>query len=366
LAGGIAHDFNNILTVILGNAELMPFELDKREIAIKHIEQIKNAAEKAATLTHQLLAFSRKEIIQPEIINLNKHVSEMQKMFNRIIGEDIYLNVNLDPNLMNVEADHSHLDQIIMNLIINAKDAMPDGGELTIRTKNILINENNLNFFPKAQKGGHVVLEVEDTGTGIENEIISKIFDPFFTTKSSGKGTGLGLSVVDGIVNQNGGWIDVSSEIKKGTIFKIYFPAIDIESDNKIIAKNEFLYVRGNGEKIMVLEDEPGIRDLAYTTLTANGYQVFEVATIKSALSLIQTETGKFDLIFSDIVLPDGSGIDFYEKAILEYPDLKILFTSGYANEKAKWENIQKKNYAFIQKPYKIFELLAEIKKQLI
>ncbi len=365
LAGGIAHDFNNILTVILGNTELIPYKIHNTAIVLNHIEQIKNSAEKAAGLTHQLLAFSRKEIIQPKIINLNKHVSEMQKMLYRIIGEDILLNVNLEQNLMNIEADQSHLDQILMNLVVNAKDAMPNGGELTIRTKNIMIDDNNIRLFPKAKKGGHVILEVEDTGSGIDDEIISKIFDPFFTTKSSGKGTGLGLSVVDGIVNQNKGWIDVFSKVGKGTELKIYFPVTEQIVKVDMFTGNNLTLMRGNGEKILVLEDEKGIRELTNITLTTNGYQVFEAMNIETAFHVLESENGMFDLIFSDIILPDGSGIDFYEKASLKYSNLKVLFTSGYADEKGKWEKIQKNNYAFISKPYKILELLNQIKKQL-
>jgi PAS domain S-box-containing protein len=363
LAGGIAHDFNNILTVILGNAEMMPYELNNLELTIKHIEQIKKSAEKAAALTHQLLAFSRKEIIEPKRIDLNKQVLEMQKMLKRIISEDIDLDVSLEPNLFQIEADQSHIDQIIMNLVINAKDAMPDGGDLSIKTENLYITEQNLSLFPKAKFDKYIILEVKDTGSGISEDIISKIFDPFFTTKTSGKGTGLGLSVVDGIVNQNQGWIDVSSEVGKGTSFKIYFPALDEEQESVTKDEQDLFSSKGAGERILVLEDEQGILELASTTLTANGYRVFEAINLKTALNILEKEKGNFDLVFSDIILPDGSGIDFYEKAIENYPNLKVLFTSGYADEKGKWDNIQKKNYKFIQKPYKIFELLVEIKR---
>jgi PAS domain S-box-containing protein len=365
LAGGIAHDFNNILTVIMGNAEILSFPQHDQNQFLGHIEQIKSAAEKASSLTRQLLAFSRKEIIQPKIINPNEMVKEMQKMLQRLIGEDIDLKVILDPLVSNIIADQSHLDQVIMNLVVNAKDAMPEGGDLTIQTKNLLIEEKNIYCFPKAKPGKYVVLEVKDTGIGINDEIISKIFDPFFTTKEVGKGTGLGLSVVEGIVNQNQGWIDVSSEVGKGTTFKIYFPVIEktVSEDKKTI--NILNLAQGNGEKILVLEDEHNIRELAKSTLTMRGYDVFEAMNIASAFRILEVEAGKFDLIFSDIILPDGSGIDFYEEAILKYPDLKVLFTSGYADEKGKWEKIQKNNYKFIQKPYKILELLSEIKKQL-
>jgi len=365
LAGGIAHDFNNILTIILGNAELMTYNMDNIELAFKQLGQIKMAAEKAASLTHQLLAFSRKEIIQPRILCINSLVLEMESLLHRLIGEDIHLTVKLDPDLLKIKADHSHIDQVIMNLVVNARDAMPNGGKINIKTYNSLTDETHIHRNQNAKIGSYAVLEVEDNGNGIKKEIISKIFDPFFSTKSSGKGTGLGLSVVDGIVSQNQGWIDVESEIGKGSSFKVYFPALEICVEDELSQKEPTALTMGNGEKILVLEDELVIRELVSSTLSMKGYKVFEAMDLSSAFEVLESEKGEFDLVFSDIILPDGSGIDFYEKAIMKYPNLRVIFTSGYADEKAKWESIQNNSYSFIPKPYKIFELLGAIRKKL-
>jgi PAS domain S-box-containing protein len=365
LAGGIAHDFNNILTLILGNSDLMLLELDDKESTIKHLGQIKTATKKAASLTNQLLVFSRKQIIQPKILDLNKIVTEMQKMLQRLIGEDIDLAVILDPRLWKIEADQSHIDQIIMNLVVNSKDAMPNGGDLTIRTYNFLIGEEDIGKLLHAKQGKYIILEIKDTGTGISEEIISKIFDPFFTTKESGRGTGLGLSVVHGIVVQNQGWIDVSSEEGKGTTFKIYFPAVEKDSGDEKIIINSLNQFKGDSERILVLEDDHNIREMTKQALTGNGYIVIEAMNIQKAFDILEKEKGNFDLIFSDIILPDGSGIDFFEKAILIYPNLKVLFTSGYIDEKVNWQNIKEKKYDFIQKPYEIITLLKVIHEKI-
>jgi PAS domain S-box-containing protein len=360
LAGGIAHDFNNILTVILVSAELLPPYLKDESDTDRLVQQIILSTKKAASLTHQLLAFSRKQMIQPMILDLNLVVTEAQKMYYRLIGEDINLILNRDPLLKNIKADPGQIDQIIMNLVVNAKDAMPDGGKLTITTHNIELTQTDISQHLDGSPGQYVCLEISDTGTGINREIIPKIFDPFFTTKELGRGTGLGLSVVYGIVKENSGWIELETELGKGTIFKIYFPGIDLATDK---AKTEEIIVnQGHGEKIFVVEDDLNIREIVYTILTNNGYSIIQSENIKKALILFNNNNGNFDMVFMDVVLPDGSGIELYKQLLLINPNLKVLFTSGYADEKARWSIMQEKRYNFIQKPYKVNDLLKEVK----
>ena len=360
LAGGIAHDFNNILTVISVSAELLPPQVNTKPGADKLVQQIILSTKKAASLTHQLLAFSRKQMIQPKILDLNLIVTEAQKMYHRLIGEDINLILNCDPILKNIKADPGQVDQIIMNLVVNAKDAMPDGGKLIITTQNVILTQSDMAEHLDGSLGQFVCLEISDTGTGISRDIIPKIFDPFFTTKDLGRGTGLGLSVVYGIVKENSGWIELETEVGKGTIFKIYFPGIELATDNEKI--EETIVHMGNGEKIFVVEDDLNIREIVNTILTNNGYSIVHAENIKKALINFNANDGKFDMVLMDVVLPDGSGIELYKQLLVINPNLKVLFTSGYADEKARWTIMQEKRYSFIQKPYKVNDLLKEIK----
>lgn len=365
LAGGIAHDFNNMLTVILGNSELLSSELGDNDGAQKIMQRIILSTKKAAALTHQLLAFSRKQMVQPKIVDLNILVTDAQKMFYRLIGEDIDLTLNRATSLMKINADPGQIDQIIMNLVVNAKDAMPNGGNLTIKTSNIFLTQADKIHHPDGVIGQYVCLEVSDSGTGISEGVKSKIFDPFFTTKEHGKGTGLGLSVVYGIVKQNNGWIELETEIGIGTCFKIFFPGLDIvmeDDEDNGLSINKY---SGKGEKIFIVEDDPDIRNMVHDTLTNYGYSIIKAKSIKQALESFKENNGNFDLVFMDIVLPDGSGIELYEQLHLINPDLKVLFTSGYADEKARWSIIQEKNYDFIQKPYVAKDLLKAIRKKI-
>jgi signal transduction histidine kinase/ActR/RegA family two-component response regulator len=366
LAGGIAHDFNNILTVVLGNTDLILSDITDEENILKLAQKIKSSTKKAASLTHQLLSFSRKQMIQPKILDLNLLVSDAQKMFFRLIGEDIDLILGLSSGLKRIKADPGQIDQIIMNLIVNAKDAMPEGGKIMIKTENIILTKADLDNHPDGLPGEYVCLEVSDTGTGIRDEIKSKIFEPFFTTKEYGRGTGLGLSVVYGIAKQNEGWIELESEVGKGTSFKIFFPGYDLKVDEIILKDDIISKYLGHDEKVFIVEDDSDIRNLVQNTLSNHGYEVQQSQNIKNALNIFNDNGGKFDMVFMDIVLPDGSGIEFYEKLHLLNPDLKVLFTSGYADEKAKWSIIQKKKYGFIQKPYEAIDLLKAIRRILL
>lgn len=361
LAGGIAHDFNNILTVISGNLELAKYNTDNLDMTLKYLERIQTATDKASSLTKQLLAFSRQEIIQPRIMNINKAVLDMEKILHRLIPENIKLILSLEPNLKNIISDPTHIDQIIMNLVVNAVDAMPQGGELIITTKNIKITDENKHFYLKVKEGEYAVLSVNDKGCGIPKEIIDKIFEPFFTTKVNGKGTGLGLSVVDGIVKQNNGFIEVFSEINKGTTFNIFLPVTDLLEIDQSDKKDTLISIKGEGKRILVLEDDVSINEMISTTLNSKGFIVFSAINIKNANEICEREKGNFDLVVSDVVLPDGSGIVFYENMISKYKNLKVIFTSGYADSKAKWDIIKQKGYDFIPKPFKINDLLQKI-----
>jgi two-component system, cell cycle sensor histidine kinase and response regulator CckA len=363
LAGGIAHDFNNLLTVIMGNSELVLSELEENSNMFNIMHRVILTTKKAASLTHQLLAFSRKQMVQPREIDLNTIVNETQKMLYRLLGEDIILKVNIETELMKIKADPGQIDQIIMNLVVNARDAMPNGGYLTIKTNNILISGNDITKHPSGSPGKFVCLEVSDTGTGISDEILPQIFDPFFTTKDLGKGTGLGLSVVYGVVKQNNGWIELETKIGIGTSFKIFLPGLEKTSSEVETNGFDINKYSGQGEKILIVEDDNDIRSMVKRTLEKNGYSISESKDLTTAKNNIMQSNAEFDLIFLDIVLPDGSGIEFFEKIHSTYPELKVLFTSGYADEKARWSIIQEKNYNFIQKPYETLELLKSIKK---
>jgi CheY-like chemotaxis protein len=245
-------------------------------------------------------------------------------------------------------------------MVVNAKDAMPAGGKLKITTHNEVLNQSDLSQHIEGSPGQFVCLEISDTGTGISKDVIPKIFDPFFTTKDLGRGTGLGLSVVYGIVKENKGWIELETEVGKGTIFKIYFPGLDLATDEE--KTGETIIHKGHGEKIFVVEDDINISEIVSNILTNNGYSIVQSENIKKALIAFNNNNGNFDMVFMDVVLPDGSGIELYKQLLLRNPDLKVLFTSGYADEKARWSLIQENKYSFIPKPYKLRDLLEKIR----
>ncbi len=363
LAGGIAHDFNNLLTVIIGYIGLLLIQLKPNDSLYKAVEEIKKAAERAASLTRQLLAFSRRQILEPRVICVNNLVKDMKGMLRRVIGENIEVQTILEPNLLSIKADPTQIEQVIMNLVINARDAMPEGGKIIIRTKNVYIDEDYCRTYPYARTGNFVCLEVEDTGIGMDKETIQHIFEPFFTTKPAGIGTGLGLSVVYGVVKQHNGWINVYSEPGKGTIFKIFLPVVS-EKPEKEEGKEEMPAgsLKGNGERILVVEDEKGLREMVKKILTENGYVVFEANNVKEASEIFNKEKGNFDLLFSDIVLPDSNGLEMAERFVKINPDLKILFTTGYTDERSQVVQVRKKGFRFLQKPYQLIELLTTVK----
>jgi signal transduction histidine kinase len=345
LAGGVAHDFNNLLTVILGFSDLILADAAEAP-AHAPVEQIKAAAERAAALTHQLLAFSRKQVLQPRVLNLNTVVTDMEKMLRRLLGEDIELTTVLSRDLAPIMADATQLEQVIMNLAVNARDAMPEGGRLTIETANVTLGEEYCREHVEVQPGKYAMLAMTDTGHGMDAETRERIFEPFFTTKESGKGTGLGLSTVFGIVKQSGGSIWVYSEPGRGTTFKVFLPRVD-----EVAA--EAPEIRGIEERgtetVLVVEDDEKVRALVRTVLSALGYTVFEAGDASEAIMFRTRYTGPVHLLLTDMVLPQMSGRELSEKLTSLDPGLKVLFMSGYTETGAEMLG---PNTAFIQKPF--------------
>jgi PAS domain S-box-containing protein len=366
LAGGVAHDFNNLLTAITGYSDIILKEIGSNAPLRNDVIEIRKAGERAAALTRQLLAFSRHQPNELKILNINTIVTGMESMLKPIIGEDITLDIDLSPNLARIRCDEGQIGQVLLNLAVNARDAMHTGGRLAIATRDIVIDKYHTRIFPNAKHGKFVCLSVRDTGTGISDEIRTHIFEPFFTTKENGKGTGLGLSVVYGIVNKHGGWINLYTEKNRGTEFKVYLPALDIESATKNKTPGTPLsQLKGNGERILLVEDEDNVRLFAHRLLTENGYTVFSAKTAGEALNLYAQQDGAFDALFSDIVLPDMPGPQLYNSLLEKSPGLKAILTSGYSDERYQISIAGQAKFVFLQKPYLVEELLKNMKKLL-
>ncbi len=365
LAGGVAHDFNNYLTTILGCADLMQLKKNKPEKQEKYLQEIRNAAERSAALTRQLLAFSRRQVLEKTAININDVVGSMERMLQRLIGENIELRTELGADLKQINADPAQMEQIILNLAVNARDAMPEGGSLRIITENTIVDEVYSRQFTYARSGEFVCLTFEDNGCGMDSKVIENIFEPFFTTKVSSKGTGLGLSVVYGVVKQHNGWINVYSEPSYGTRFKIYLPVLKdriVQTGGKRPADHETIQAdTGKGERILLVEDQQEVREMINSALETKGYQVEPVASVAEANEAIANEKKNFDLLFSDIVLPDGNGIDLAKSMISKNSDTKVLLSSGYTEEKARIDIIEGNQFHFLQKPYPLEKMLKKV-----
>jgi PAS domain S-box-containing protein len=349
LAGGVAHDFNNILSVINGFAELTLLEMARDNPLRNNLESIYSAGKRAADLTQQLLAFSRKQIIKPEILNLNTIIENMHKMLARLIGEDIKTTIATGEKLWNINADRSQIGQIIMNLVINAKDAMPTGGELMIETRNIVFGEKNVKGHPEINQGEYVMLVISDTGPGISDEEKKLIFEPFFTTKEIGKGTGLGLATVYGIVKQNEGFIYVYSEPGIGTSFKVYLPRTLEEIEDIEGKRPEGML--GGDETFLVVEDEAEVRKLTVKILSKLGYAVIEAKNEYDALDICKKYSEKIHLLLTDVVMPKMSGIELSEKIREYHPETNVLYVSGYTEAVIVHHGILKDGMNFLQKP---------------
>ena len=366
LAGGVAHDFNNLLTVIALGSDLLLSDLGEDDPKRQDVEEIKKATGRATSLTRQLLTLSRRQVFEPTALDINSIVTDMEKMLHRLIGEDVKLETVLEPKLGSVEADRGNIEQVIMNIVVNAGDAMPNGGKITIRTENMVLNEKDAAGIPEAKPGEFICLSIEDTGTGMDKETREHIFEPFFTTKAKGKGTGLGLSIVYGIVKQFGGWIKVYSELGQGSTFRVCIPASSGSSEDKNKLTEETVSLQelyGNGERILLVDDDESIRAAAYRLLTENGYSVFSAGSAEEALTIFNREDGNFQLVLSDVVLPGKSGVELAGQLLVLQPELHIVLSSGYANDKAQLSVVQEKGYPFIQKPYAVEKLLRSVKE---
>ena len=350
LAGGVAHDFNNLLTVILGYGDFVLNELPAGHPSLAHVESIQHAAQRATELTRQLLAFSRRQILELRTVDLNAIVRGMAPLLHRLIPENIALQTVLKPELDAVCADPGQLEQVIMNLVLNSRDAMPDGGTLTIETDRAQIDHSSIGAHAEARAGDYVVLVVSDTGHGMDEQTQSRLFEPFFTTKASGAGTGLGLATVYGIVRQSEGFIRVYSEPGQGATFKIYLPRtsekVDVPAPLHVPAS-----LRGS-ETVLIVEDADPVRALMRESLTRQGYKILEASGGTAALDLLSRLPAELDLLVTDVVMPGLSGRELAEQLKGKYPGLRVLFTSGYTDDAILRQGILQTGITFLQKPF--------------
>ena len=361
LAGGIAHDFNNSLGVITGYVDLLrspSCPVDRRQ---EYLEHIAEAAERATSLTRQLLAFSRKQVIQPQVINLNEITVGAEKMLRRLIGEDIELILSCDHELGHISADVGQIEQILMNLAVNARDAMPKGGKLFITTSQFELDEASFPQFTGAKPGRYILLSVRDTGIGIDPGTLANIFEPFFTTKEPGKGTGLGLSTVYGIVKQNQGYISASSELSHGTVFKVYLPSREQEA---LPLKREMMPVpppRGQWETILLVEDEQTLRELTRNCLESAGYRVLDAPNGPAAMQTAADKSLKIDLLLTDVIMPEMSGGELARAIALIRPTIKVLYMSGYTDDLITQHGVLDAGTVLLEKPFTLESLLSKV-----
>ncbi|MCF7809802.1 response regulator [bacterium] len=365
LAGGVAHDFNNLLTVISGHSQLALLQLQKDDPFYNDIAEILNASKRATNLTRQLLAFSRKQNLLPKVLYVNDIIDDMKRMLGRIISEEITLENVLTEKLWNTTVDPGQLEQVIVNLTINARDAMPNGGRLTITTDNVILDKRFVKHHPGSVQGEYVKISVADTGQGMSEEIISRIFEPFFTTKEVGKGTGLGLSMVYGFIKQSEGYIWVHSEVGVGATFEIYLPRTTSKVD-EIIAKIEKSESQGGKEKILIAEDDLSVRHLAARTLERVGYQVYEAESGGDAYLLCKSMSEPVDLIISDVVMPNMGGPEMVELIRKElWHDIKVLYISGYTDDAIVEAGFLGKGIPYLSKPFNLKDFTQKVRELL-
>jgi PAS domain S-box-containing protein len=352
LAGGVAHDFNNLLTVILGRAQMLLHHMEPGSRLYRNVNLIAGTAERAAALTQRLLAFSRQQMLQPRVLNLNAVVTGIEKMLRRLLGEDIELVTALASDLSTVKADPGQLEQIIMNLAVNARDAMPQGGRLILETANADLDDEYAREHPSVLPGRYVMLAVSDTGIGMDEETRSRVFEPFFTTKDPGKGTGLGLATVFGIVKQSGGNICVYSEPGHGTTFKVYLPQAAAVPVEAIGLSQSPETVVGGSESILLVEDEDSLRELARESLEAAGYTVLEARHGAEALVVSEQHPGPIHLLVTDVIMPHMNGRELTDRMVRVRPDLRVLYMSGYTGEVIREQDLVRPGTAFLPKPF--------------
>jgi PAS domain S-box-containing protein len=361
LAGGVAHDFNNLLTAIIGYSQLALGRLHHEDPMLKEIEEIEKAGQRAAGLTNQLLAFSRRQVLQPQVLDLNAVVADLGKMLERLIGEDIVLTTSLDPDIGRVKADRGQIEQLIMNLAVNSRDAMPGGGSLSIKTFNAELDSSYTAEHINARPGPHVVLAISDNGTGIDKETQSKIFEPFFTTKGDGKGTGLGLSTVYGIVQQSEGHIALYSETGQGATFKIYLPRL-AKADKTLEPRVSRTSSLQGSETVLVVEDEQSVRLLARRILEMYGYVVLDAAGSADSLRICEEHKGQIHLMLTDIVMPGANGRELAQMVAPLKPEMKVLFMSGYTDDAIVQNRVLSADTPFLQKPFTPVTLAGKVR----
>ena len=365
LAGGIAHDFNNILTVISGYAEMILERSADGSEDRDDAKEIQAGAEHATSLTHQLLAFSRQQVLKPEVLNLNLILENLTRMMRRLIGEDIEMETHADANLGAVKADPGQIEQIVLNIVVNARDAMPSGGKLTVVTANVDLDESYSATHAYTAPGPYVLLEISDNGTGMDEATSLHIFEPFYTTKKKGKGTGLGLSTVYGIVKQSGGHIEVDSQLGKGTTFKIYLPRIEQPVTHVSSSRPHETCVQGGHETILLVEDDPALRDLARRILTSRNYSVLAPDRPEDVETLCDKHAGQIDLLLTDVVMPSLSGAEVARRVSHKRPGIKVLYMSGYTTDAIVHHGILDEGISFLSKPFTASSLSAKVREVL-
>jgi signal transduction histidine kinase len=364
LAGGVAHDFNNLLTVILGYNDILREQSCKDAEALEYAEEIQQAAERASALTNQLLAFSRRQVAVPRVIELNRVVHQIDKMLRRIIGEDIVLETNLSQSLPRVKVDPSHMDQVIMNLAINSRDAMPNGGNLTIETAEVELEKDDHSRHTGVAPGHYVMLAVSDTGIGMDEATRARAFEPFFTTKDKGKGTGLGLSIVYGIVKQNGGEVLVNSEPGEGTVFRIYLPASQAEAE-PLDGDDGTVEMGAVHETVLLVEDEDQVRSLTTTMLARRGYHVLSAANAADAIELASAYAKPIHLLLTDVIMPGMRGPELAREIVAARPGTRVLYMSGYTDHGVINQGMLSKNTPFLRKPFTASTLHQKVREAL-
>ncbi len=361
LAGGVAHDFNNVIGVIAGYSEMLQDKLKSEPKLSALVTQVLRAAERGATLTRQLLAFSRQQVLEPRVINIQEHMKSIEDLLRRVLGEDIRLAVDAGEHPVRLRADPAQLEQVIMNLVVNARDAMPCGGSLNIEISEAHLDAEYCKQNPDTHPGSYVRIAVTDTGSGMSREVLSRLFEPFFTTKESGKGTGLGLATVYGIVKQSAGHITVYSELGHGTTFKVYLPLTEEPFSKPEMAALNGIVPNGT-ETILLVEDEESLREVTREYLCSKGYSVVAACDADSAIAAAKKGPRTIDLLLTDVILPGSSGVQLAQRLACENPQLRVLYVSGYTADAVVHHGGPAVNFGFLSKPFSLSTLARKIR----